>query len=368
MAKYRGAVIGLGWMGLLYDLADRMGVWHVDDVERPTPELDVHRKFHYHRGFVPREAGPTSYAEALNDRPEIELVTAAERDQRRLQAFGERYGLDALYEDAFQMLERERPEIVAISTNTKGRSDLTCAAVENGARGIITEKPIAYTLEEADRMVNACREAGVPLCTGAISTSHPSVGKAKELLVDGAIGRLVSSEFVSNRNLSQHQNWSYFVDSAPAWVIAVGDEAKRESGSGEYRGQGMMVTVDERAVFFRRDAPYVRLTGSTGEIMKEEAYSPWRLWQDLESAAGEKRVEVHWPDPQMQRGGGAIYGLADVIDCIEGRLDEPKNSGRRVAVALEVEIALKQSSAQGGLRMELPLEDRTSGLDYDWHR
>ncbi len=43
MAKYRGGVIGLGWMGLLYDLADRIpDRFNVDDVDRPTPELDIH--------------------------------------------------------------------------------------------------------------------------------------------------------------------------------------------------------------------------------------------------------------------------------------------------------------------------------------
>ena len=67
----------------------------------------------------------------------------------------------------------------------------------------------------------------------------------------------------------------------------------------------------------------------------------------------------------MQIGGGSIYGLADVMDCLAGELDEPKNSGRRVAVALEVEIAIKLSSAQGGERIDLPLEDRSLGLEYD---
>ena len=96
MVKYRGAVIGLGWMGMLYDLAQRMGVWHVDDIDRPTPELDIHRKFYYHDRHLPRKSIPTSYAEALSDRPEIELVSAAERDRKRLAAFGERYGVQAL--------------------------------------------------------------------------------------------------------------------------------------------------------------------------------------------------------------------------------------------------------------------------------
>ena len=98
MAQYRGAIIGLGWMGMLYDLAQRMGTWNVDDIDRPTPELDLHRKFHFHQH--PGEEGlPTSYAEALWDRPDIDLIAAAERDPKRLRAFDDRYGVQALYTD-----------------------------------------------------------------------------------------------------------------------------------------------------------------------------------------------------------------------------------------------------------------------------
>ena len=79
-----------------------------------------------------------------------------------------------------------------------------------------------------------------------------------------------------------------------------------------------------------------------------------------------------WPEPQMvsqiQGPLGAVYGVADILDCLEGKLDEPKNSGRRVAVALEVEIVLKQSAVQGGVRVDLPLEDRSLRLNYDWYR
>ena len=94
----------------------------------------------------------------------------------------------------------------------------------------------------------------------------------------------------------------------------------------------------------------------------------WRLWQDLDTVAGKRRVEVPWPGPQFLPPYGAVYCLADVIDCLEGRLDEPKNSGRRVARALEVEVALKLSSAKGGQRVDLPLADRGLGLRYAWFR
>ena len=75
-----------------------------------------------------------------------------------------------------------------------------------------------------------------------------------------------------------------------------------------------------------------------------------------------------WPKPQFSSPYGAVYWLSDILDCLAGTLVEPKNSGRRVALALEVEIALKQSSAQEGLRIDLPLADRSLELSYDWFR
>ena len=375
MAKYRAGVIGLGWMGMLYDMAERIGdLFNIDDIDRPTPELDIHRKIR-HYGHPGKEGLPSSYAEALWDRPEVDLVAAADRDEKRLKAFEERYGIGTLYTDAAKMLRTEKLDIVAIATNVSGRTDLTCLAVENGAKGIVTAKPMVHTLEEADRMVKVCADAGVPLNCGAISTTHPSFAKAKELVTSGAIGDVVSVE--TPRPGAQHQSWSYFLDSSPAWVIGIGDRERRGTGSDEFRGpggsdefagQGMLMTERELAVYFRPGAPHLRVTGTTGEILVPTMATGFKLWQDIETAAGVNRVETPWPEPQFVGPYGAVYGLADVIDCMEGRLDEPKNSGRRVAIALEVEIALKQSSAQSGVRVDLSLADRSLGLNYDWFR
>ncbi len=291
MAQYRGAVIGLGWMGMLYDLAKRLpDRFDVDDIDRPTPQVNPQYRPHHweHPGT---EGLPTTYAEALRDRPEVELVAAADRDEKRLAIFRERYGVKNLYTDAEEMLRTERPEIVGVSTNTKGRVELTCLAVECGARGIMTEKPISHILAEADRMVKACAEADVPLVCGSITTTHPSFGRAKELVGSGTIGEIVAME--ASGPSAQHQNWSYFLDSAPAWVVGIGDEPRRESGSDEFAGQGLLVTVDGRMLHFRKGAPGIRLHGTKGEITFDYTHHPaWRLWQDTETPAGNKRVEV----------------------------------------------------------------------------
>ena len=371
MAKYRGGIIGLGWMGMLYDLAERSpDRFDVDDVDRPTPELDVRREFHYYenQGSV---WVPTTYAEALVDRPEIDLVAGADRDVKRLQAFTERYGIDAVYTDALEMLREEALDIVAIATNTKGRADLTCAAVANGAQGIITDKPMCHSLEEADRMVGTCADAGVPLSCGAISTTHPSFAHARELVKGEAIGEVLSME--SQGPGAQHQNWSYFLESRPAWVVGTGHQGRRESGSDEFSGQGMLVAEDGLVVHFRHGAPQFRISGATGELVHDWS-NGWRMWTETEvprlpegNKMLKRRFEVPWAGPQSGIYG-AIYSLADVMDCLAGKLDEPKNSGRRVAVALEVSIALVESSARDGARVDLPLADRSLRINYDWFR
>ncbi len=370
-------------MGLLYDLADRPSDrFAIEDVDRPTRRLDVHRRLHHH-DHPGSEGLPSSYTEALNDRPEVELVAGADRDRNRLEAFRHRYGVEALYTDAEAMLREERPDIVIVATNVATRADLTCLAVESGARGVLTEKPIAHTLEEADRMVETCRDAGVPLSCGAITTTHPSFARARELLDDGAIGDLVSIEAMLP--LAQHQNWAYFLDSPPEWVVGTGDPevhppqdsaayivalypwaaSNPTEGSNEFIGHGIAVTRDGPVVHFRQGAPGVRLTGTRGEMAFTHG---WRLSQDMKTPAGSRRVDVPWPSPQFMGPFTSVYAVADVIDCMEGRLDEPRNSGRRVAMAIEVEIALKQSSITGGMRVDLPLEDRSLGLSYAWFR
>jgi hypothetical protein len=358
-------------MGMLRDLCVDLprwlseNRWNVDDVDRPLPDVDLNAKLHYHQ-LPGQELVPRTYSETLWDRPEVDLVTAADRDAKRLKIFEKRYGINALYTDAGEMFRKERLDIVAIATNVKGRADLTAMAVESGVKGILTEKPMAHTLEEADRMVKVCADAGVPICCGSTQTSHPAFATAKQLVTSGAIGEVESVE--TPRPVAQSQQWSLFLGSAPAWVTGFGDGERRETGSDEFTGQGLLVTRDGLAVHFRKGAASLRITGSKGEIVHNRRGQGFELWQDVATPATAGWAKMSWPGPQYLGSYGTVYALSDIIDCMEGRLDEPKNSARRVAVSLEVEIALKQSSAKGGVRVDLPLEDRSLRLNYDWFR
>ena len=120
----------------------------------------------------------------------------------------------------------------------KARADLTVLAVEAGAKGIMTrEAHCVHPRGGGPHEVEACADAGVPLVCGAISTNHPSFGKAKELVTSGAIGDVTSIEAESDQNLSQHQNpTSSIALQRGRWASATRPSASRAAG--EYRGSG----------------------------------------------------------------------------------------------------------------------------------
>ena len=68
-------------MGMLYDLASRIpDRFDIDDAERPTPSLNIHRAFYHHDH--PGDSGlPTSYAEAFWNRSEINLIAGVDRQE-----------------------------------------------------------------------------------------------------------------------------------------------------------------------------------------------------------------------------------------------------------------------------------------------
>ena len=56
---------------------------------------------------------------------------------------------------------------------------------------ILCEKPIARTIAEADRMIDAVNECGVPLIVAESARYEPWVRRVEEYLADGAIGHPV---------------------------------------------------------------------------------------------------------------------------------------------------------------------------------
>lgn len=85
------------------------------------------------------------------------------------------------------------PEIDAVSVcvPTTYHYEVVMSAIEQG-KHVLVEKPIAFTLKEARKMVKAARKQGVKLATGHVERFNPAVLEAKKLLREKCIGEVVS--------------------------------------------------------------------------------------------------------------------------------------------------------------------------------
>jgi predicted dehydrogenase len=65
-------------------------------------------------------------------------------------------------------------DMVSIATPTETHCDIACAFLEKGVH-VLVEKPIALTLDEADRMLSAAKTAGAKLMVGQLERYNPAM-------------------------------------------------------------------------------------------------------------------------------------------------------------------------------------------------
>ncbi|MGQ0569230.1 MAG: Gfo/Idh/MocA family protein, partial [Armatimonadota bacterium] len=131
---------------------------------------------------------PYSHAGAYQRCPRTRLVAAADPNPERLANFGRRRGVERLYADFRQMLERESLDIVSVCVPTRSHEAVTLAVTAYPVKGIYLEKPIAQSLREADAMIDAFRRRGIAVAVNHMRTWDPTYGRIQRLIADGAIG------------------------------------------------------------------------------------------------------------------------------------------------------------------------------------
>ncbi len=131
---------------------------------------------------------PHSHAAAYRLVEKTILWAAADTSPEQLARFRERYGVDRCYADYREMIDKERPDIVSVTTPANLHAEVTVYAAEHGVKGVYCEKAMACSLEEADRMKETCARNGVAFNLGTVRRYHPGFEKMRELILSGSIG------------------------------------------------------------------------------------------------------------------------------------------------------------------------------------
>jgi len=99
-------------------------------------------------------------------------------------------GIPKAYDDYREMLKKERFDIIICCSENAKHAEVVEACAAAGAH-ICVEKPMADTLSNALRMVRACKAAGTTMIVNWPLTWSPAAHKAKALIDEGAIGRVL---------------------------------------------------------------------------------------------------------------------------------------------------------------------------------
>jgi predicted dehydrogenase len=156
--------------------------------------------------------GP-NIARNLVERPEFHLVGLCDRDERRLEEFGQRNPGLCRESDLNVALEDPDLEAVAIATPPHTHHSLVRSALEAG-KHVLVEKPLARTTKEAVELIELAEELGLVLMPGHTFLYSPSVKKVRSLIQDGTLGEIyfVTS---SRMNLGKYQQDGVVLDLAP---------------------------------------------------------------------------------------------------------------------------------------------------------
>ena len=93
-------------------------------------------------------------------------------------------------------LRRNRLTLLRLSYQSDQTRRSSLDALEAEVRAILCEKPIAATLADADRMVEACQSRGIKFGSGDLDRNLPQYWKALEIIESGELGEVTSINFI----------------------------------------------------------------------------------------------------------------------------------------------------------------------------
>jgi len=126
------------------------------------------------------------HATALDRIPEAELVAVAGRAAGRTEALARRHGLTA-YRSVAEMLAGGRLDAAVVATPHPLHADHAVAAAEAGLH-VVVEKPMAVTVADCDRVIDAARAGGVLVSAISQRRWYEPVRRVKAAIDGGWIG------------------------------------------------------------------------------------------------------------------------------------------------------------------------------------
>lgn len=295
------------------------------------------------------------------------------------------------YTDYKEMLTREKPELVAIATESGKHAQIAVDCMTIGHANLIIEKPIALSLVDADRIIETAHKENVVVCACHQNRFNKSIQKIREAVEMERFGRM----FHGTAHVRWTRDYEYY--SRAKWrgtweqdggalmnqcihnidllrwmmgdeidcVVGMTDKLKHNYIEAEDLGialikfkNGAYGIVEgttnvypsnlEETLYLFGEKGTVKAGGSSVNVIEE-----WRFADVLDDAEQVKQ-QFHENPPNVY-GYGHTPLYEDVVNAIKNGTQPYVNAeaGRR---ALELVLAIYQSAATGEV-VKFPLKD-----------
>jgi predicted dehydrogenase len=252
--------------------------------------------------------------------PGVKLVAVCDLYDGRIANAKKKWGAD-LYstKDYKEILERKDIDAVIIATPDHWHKDISVAAMNKG-KSVYCEKPMVHDITEGAAVIAAQKANKVIFQVGSQGMSSLGNEKAKQLLKDGAIGKLNYAEGFWAR-MSPQGAWQYTIpdDASPStvdWDRFVANTNKRPFDKTRffrwrnYRDYGTGVSGD---LFVHLFSSLHFVTGSIGPE-KIMATGGLRYWKDGREVPDIMLGMFDYPETQIH----PAFNLSLRVNFVDG--------------------------------------------------
>lgn len=185
------------------------------------------------------------HAESAGRISNVQLAAVCDLRQEAAEAVAAHWAAQ-VYSDYAAMFREAALDAVIINTPHALHVEMVLAAAEHGLH-VLVEKPMATTVADCDRMIQACRDAGVALVIGQIQHFLPEKLAAEDVLAGGELGQVLM--------IRDYRTTDYRPGTRPEWFF-----------SEAMAGGGALMNIGghclDRSLWFG-GAPVESLTAST---------------------------------------------------------------------------------------------------------
>lgn len=157
-----------------------------------------------------------THAEQFAKLPGCRLVAACDVDEQRVREFAAKHKITKRFTSVDALLKWGKFDAVANVTPDRFHAPISLAAVRHG-KHVLCEKPLAVCYRDAAEMAEAARKAGVINMVNFSYRNHSALHKARELVCEGMLGRVIHVEATYFQSWLAQDAWGDW-HTSPTWL------------------------------------------------------------------------------------------------------------------------------------------------------